>query len=51
MVVTEDTDCIAWDPQSVCIPDGVTIEIHDLCYYQGDTKTVDASVECFPTEG
>lgn len=46
--VTESIDCLDWDPKSICVPEGVSATVYDLCWYENPENTFSENHLCFP---
>lgn len=49
--VEDDLDCLTWQPQSICVPEGYEVTIYDLCWYTGDSTTFSANEACMSANG
>ena len=44
--LTEDTDCIDFETQSVCLPEGHSIILYDICGYDGEGVHIEETTSC-----
>lgn len=51
LVVSADADCLTWQPQSICVPEGTEVTIYDLCWYAGDSTVFTANESCMSENG
>lgn len=41
-------DCLDWQPQSICIPDGMQATVYESCWYEDREVLLGATEKCIP---